>query len=65
MRSLLSLVELGAGYSNLTALFNFFNPALMLSPALPHVLVVADLLFSRRAAFGAVLDRVFRSLYDD
>merc|ERR1719318_1113852 len=49
LRSLLRLGELGAG--NLMALFNFFNPALMLSPALLHVLVVADLLFSQHADF--------------
>merc|ERR1719470_294853 len=47
--SLLRLGELGVG--NLVALFNFFNPALMLSPALLHVLVVADLLFSHHADF--------------
>merc|ERR1719370_298095 len=44
------------------AFFNFFHPALMLSPALLHVLVVADLLFSRRADFRILGRALLRGL---
>jgi len=60
LRSLLRLGELGAG--NLVALFNFFHPALMLSLALLHVLVVADLLFSHHADFRILGGALLRGL---
>merc|ERR1719403_383458 len=62
LRSLLSLVQLGTGHSHLIALFNFFHPALMLSPALFHVLVVTDLLFSCHADFRILGRALLRAL---
>merc|ERR1719209_1972689 len=60
LRSLLRLGELRAG--NLMAFLNFFHPALMLSLALLHVLVVADLLFSHHADFRILCRALLRGL---